>query len=284
MSIHRDDLKKVNVIFVHSDIDDLGLSIYEFRIYAHIARRAGDGDCFPSIDSIANHCKCSVDTSRETVQRLIAYGLISRQDRPGNSSLYRLTSVKEWNRELVGTLESKSTIRKRAKKQATPTGLGEGSNTPLGLGEGYGIGGGDPSGIRGGDPSGIRGDEVHPLKGIHSKVIQSNPESSFAVEFRNGWSERFERRFGFKYAFAGGKDGSAVKALSRLNMPAEELLEIAKKAWDHPKPFFAGISQTIVGFNSRINELRVAAKSGTIQEARPWDGYVDLNALERVDK
>lgn len=156
--------------------------------------------------------------------------------------------------------------------------------TPPATGYPSGHRGGDPSGMVGGDPSGHSPGEVHPLKGIHSKVIQSNPEPSFAVEFRNGWEEAFKEKFGIKYAFAGGKDGSAVKALSRLNMPAEELLEIAKKAWDHPKPFFASISQTIVGFNSRINELRVAAKSGTIQEARPWDGYVDLNALERVDK
>jgi hypothetical protein len=261
VSIKRDDLK---VIFVHSDIDDLGLSIYEFRIYAHIARRAGDGECFPSILAIAKHCRISEDTVRETIQHLIAYKLISREDRPGTSPLYRLTSSKEWARDLVGTFESKSTVRKRNQKQLPPPGLGDGLFTPPGLREGYGIEGGHPSGIEGGHPSGIEGDEVHPIKLIQSKVIQGTPKSSFHTEFIAGWDKKFSEMFGCKYRF-NGRDGKAVKELKKLNMPAEDLLAIADYAWENFKSdrFYGPHSKTVYGFLANFNHFQTEASQVT---------------------
>jgi hypothetical protein len=259
VSIQREDLRKVNVIFVHSDIDDLGLSLYEFRIYAHIARRAGDGECFPSISAIAKHCKCSEDTARETIQHLINYKLISREDRPGTSPLYRLTSSKEWNRELVGTFESKRNTRRRAPKTDTPPDIGEGLFTPPDIGEGCGHGGGHPSGHRGGHPSGHRGEEVHPIKLIQSEVIQDSPKATFHAQFIDIWCRRFQEKFGFKYLFQRDKDGKAVKNLSSAGEDPKTLVDIAERGWFlKENNFLQDQSRTICGFASKINEIRTA--------------------------
>jgi hypothetical protein len=85
--------------------------------------------------------------------------------------------------------------------------------------------------------------------------------TSFHQAFTDGWCRRFEGRFRFKYVFAGGKDGTAVKKLASLGMTAEEILTLAEKAWDSPKPFISEVSRTITGLAYRINEVRLAVES-----------------------
>lgn len=50
--------EKVNTpIFVRSEVDDLGLSIEAFRVYGHLARRAGaDNNAWPSYQTIGDVC------------------------------------------------------------------------------------------------------------------------------------------------------------------------------------------------------------------------------------
>jgi len=44
-------------IFVRSEVDDLGLSVEAFRVYGHLARRAGaNNDAWPSYQSIGDTC------------------------------------------------------------------------------------------------------------------------------------------------------------------------------------------------------------------------------------
>ncbi|MCE2719810.1 MAG: helix-turn-helix domain-containing protein [Dolichospermum sp.] len=81
------------VIFVHADLDLYGLSPYEFRLYAHVARR---GECFSSLETIANICKMSVRKAQYGLKSLEKQGLIKKKIRKGRTDVYELTSRVEW--------------------------------------------------------------------------------------------------------------------------------------------------------------------------------------------
>lgn len=98
-------------IFVHSEIDDLGLTTNAFRVYGHLARRAGrDNIAWPSYSTIGEHCfrasypKAKEATLRrramEAVRELQEYGLIEvqhrhRGDQGHTSNAYRLLTLGE---------------------------------------------------------------------------------------------------------------------------------------------------------------------------------------------
>ena len=63
------DTSEMNVIFVHSRLDDYGLPAPSFRVYCHLARRAGRGSAWPAArispslvactrTPFAKHCVC----------------------------------------------------------------------------------------------------------------------------------------------------------------------------------------------------------------------------------
>ena len=83
-------------IFVHSMLDDAGLSANEFRVYAHIARRAGCGMAFPAVASIADVCRIHKDTVWAVLRSLEERGMVVRIARTGASNVYRLTDPKAW--------------------------------------------------------------------------------------------------------------------------------------------------------------------------------------------
>lgn len=104
-------------IFVHSEIDDLGLTTNAFRVYAHLARRAGkDNTAWPSYSNIGEHCfRASYPTAKEATLRRRAIeavnelenrGLIEvERRRRGNqghtSNEYRLLTLRERHELLV---------------------------------------------------------------------------------------------------------------------------------------------------------------------------------------
>lgn len=90
------DHTEFNVIFVHSRLDDYGLSAAVFRVYCHLARRAGKGAAYPSVSTIATVCRLHPDTVRAALRTLTVHRLLTRQDRPGETSLYRLTPASHW--------------------------------------------------------------------------------------------------------------------------------------------------------------------------------------------
>lgn len=59
--------------------DDLGLSVYAFRLYGHIKRRCGanGGTCTASTRALAEKCKMSVGKVSDSKRELIDAGLIS---------------------------------------------------------------------------------------------------------------------------------------------------------------------------------------------------------------
>lgn len=81
--------------FIPSFLDDYGLSPYEFRVYAHVLRRAGGGKCWESIPNMAKHCRMNEKTTRRAIQRLIDLRMIRPQLRPGKSTEYIITALFE---------------------------------------------------------------------------------------------------------------------------------------------------------------------------------------------
>ena len=100
-------------VFIHSELDDLGLTPNAFRVYCHLARRAGTGVAWPSYQSIGSVCfgpsTPSADYARrlaiEAVKELVTFGLIAKeirtQDNDGHTTgnktnVYYLTPQSQW--------------------------------------------------------------------------------------------------------------------------------------------------------------------------------------------
>jgi len=83
-------------IFVHSAVDDLGLSASEFRVYGHIARRDGPEGAWSRIADMARVCRLHPQTVRNSLQMLVSRGLLTCEVRPGRTSRYRLTRFSSW--------------------------------------------------------------------------------------------------------------------------------------------------------------------------------------------
>ena len=100
-------------IFIHSELDDLGLTSKAFRVYAHLARRAGKNGAFPSYASMGKICfgpdlpDGQEDTWKkwaiQAVKELVDEGLIHKQIRTlaegGNTSnVYSLSPRSKWKK------------------------------------------------------------------------------------------------------------------------------------------------------------------------------------------
>lgn len=81
------------MIFVHADLDLYGLNPYEFRLYAHIARRR---KCFSSLETMAKICKMSVRKAQYALKTLEKSGLVQKTVRKGKTDIYELTPRNCW--------------------------------------------------------------------------------------------------------------------------------------------------------------------------------------------
>lgn len=80
-------------VFIHSEIDDSGLDVYERAVYLTMARRAGRRSTFfESIPNMAARLGVGTTKAREVLRSLEAYGLITRTERSGEPSDYTLTA------------------------------------------------------------------------------------------------------------------------------------------------------------------------------------------------
>jgi hypothetical protein len=112
-------------LFVRREIDDYGLDPYEFRIYARITRRAGNGEAWESLANMASACCMSLSRARRALHLLKLAKLIESIERPGYSTLYRLTSQHKWVASEC-LQELRSFINFRA-KSPTPIGCDRGT-------------------------------------------------------------------------------------------------------------------------------------------------------------
>jgi hypothetical protein len=81
-------------IFIHSRIDDFGLSPFEFRVYAHLARR-GNG-AWAGIRSIAKTCRMTKTRASAAIKALFRCGLITGRFKAAHRSSFNLVPMSEW--------------------------------------------------------------------------------------------------------------------------------------------------------------------------------------------
>ncbi len=88
----REDLP----IFIHSALDDYGLSAIEFRVYARLARRCGRGVAYESVVNMAKDFESSDRTIQRGLRLLVECRLISETIRPGKTTQYTLNGQNVW--------------------------------------------------------------------------------------------------------------------------------------------------------------------------------------------
>lgn len=93
--LHHDH-SEMNALFIHSAIDDAGLSVHEFRLVCHLARRSGKGDAFPSAETMAKVCRMKRDTVFSALKVLAERNIVTLKRRKGQSSLYIINKPSQW--------------------------------------------------------------------------------------------------------------------------------------------------------------------------------------------
>jgi DNA-binding MarR family transcriptional regulator len=221
--------REMNVVFVHSELDDRNLTSAEFRVYCHLARRAGDAAAFPGIDSVARICCLSKGTVIKSIRNLEKTKLILTEKKPGMTTRYILTSKSEW--APLPNLNTPETVPNEVTGESKP------GNATV------------PNEVTKGNPI---------------KVIQLRRPATEAQEeakknhkrFIELWHESYKLEFQRDYAFNGGKDGSAVKRLlSSTKKTPMELIQVAKVAWKNGHLFNCKSAVDIAGFQSRWNHI-----------------------------
>lgn len=83
-------------LFIHGEVDDFGLSATEFRVLAHIARRAGEGACWASMASIAEVCHIRRNTAFDAVQKLEDQKVLLITRIPGRTNQIQIRPITDW--------------------------------------------------------------------------------------------------------------------------------------------------------------------------------------------
>jgi hypothetical protein len=101
--------------FIHSVLDDYGLSLAEFRLVSHVSRR---GNCYESIPNIARVCRMDPKTAKRCIKTIVGFKILSREFRKGRTSILKMRPMADW---LPGPKDTPS--------QTTPEEV-EGPDTP----------------------------------------------------------------------------------------------------------------------------------------------------------
>jgi DnaD/phage-associated family protein len=128
-------------VFIHSDVDDLPLTPNAFRLYCHLARRAGNGTAWPSYQSMGDTCfkglSESADYRRrlalENMKELVSAGLVAKEERTDGAgrnltNVYYLTPRSAWTIGVSNNTPPCTTIREMGVSNNT---LGVVSNNTL---------------------------------------------------------------------------------------------------------------------------------------------------------
>jgi hypothetical protein len=79
------------------ELDDLGLTKAEFRIFCHVCRRAGSrGACTDKIRTLAKVTRTHPDWARWVIQKLVERKLLVRTRRPGETNILEPCAKLEW--------------------------------------------------------------------------------------------------------------------------------------------------------------------------------------------
>jgi hypothetical protein len=84
--------------WIHSALDDFGLSVAEFRVYCHILRRAGTntGHYWEGAKNAAKHCRINRTTYDKALINLERYQMIQIERRKGETSLISPLAKQQW--------------------------------------------------------------------------------------------------------------------------------------------------------------------------------------------
>ena len=82
--------------FIHSRVDDLGLTMAEFRVYCHLKRRTNHGTAWPGIDSMARVCRMHKMTAVKAIHGLEERKMVVVTRVEGEGNRYRLTKPSRW--------------------------------------------------------------------------------------------------------------------------------------------------------------------------------------------
>lgn len=76
--------------FIHSRLDDYGLTPAQFRVYCHICRRSNGAEhpAWASVDTMASVCKLHARTVRRALKDLVKLGFLLAENRPGRTTHY----------------------------------------------------------------------------------------------------------------------------------------------------------------------------------------------------
>jgi hypothetical protein len=90
------DLRSIPLMFVHSSVDDMRLSMAAFRVLFHLSRRAGKAEAWPGMKSMADVCEMGVGSVCRAVKELQGRGLIRVTKRGSQSNIYVITGPDSW--------------------------------------------------------------------------------------------------------------------------------------------------------------------------------------------
>jgi hypothetical protein len=186
--------RQQTVVFIHSTLDDYGLSPAQFRVFCHISRRAGKGFAYPAVESMARICQLHPHTIRKSLKALVKYRLLHCTPRPGKTSLYRVNPPALW--------QPSGRPKENRAENDTPPLQHEGGPTQMNDGE----------------PSENQGAEGFPLKGNPKKENQnthisescqvpSTMEEALIVARKLDIEEEFARQEFHAKKSVGWKDG-----------------------------------------------------------------------------
>lgn len=93
------DHADLDLIFLHSKLDEYGLDLHEFRLYAHLKRRAnGKRWANPGIASMSKICGMKRNTVVRTIRSLEVRCMIRVTRTTGGRNEYILTHPSEWEK------------------------------------------------------------------------------------------------------------------------------------------------------------------------------------------
>lgn len=85
-------------LYIPPELDDFGLDVPSFRLYAHIVRLSRSGVCTDPIDDLADSCRMNRKTAYKALQTLQAHQLVAIVKRSGRTHEILVTGVSEWIR------------------------------------------------------------------------------------------------------------------------------------------------------------------------------------------
>lgn len=109
-----------NCIFIHSSLDDAGLTTEQFRVLAHLSRRAGDGVAWASNASMASICRVREETIVACLRELERRRIIVREVRPGKTNRFQIMPPNGWDLKQLESVNGVGRTPSTPPKQSPP--------------------------------------------------------------------------------------------------------------------------------------------------------------------